>query len=87
MVTATDFLDRMLDPVAESLTPAVAERLVRLQVDAATQARIDLLAERCNEGELTPEERAEYEMYVHASGVIAILQAKARAVLAQRHDG
>jgi hypothetical protein len=43
------------------------------------QARIDNLAERCNEGSLTPAERDEYETYVRFGNFIAILQAKARA--------
>ena len=41
------------------------------------------LARRCTEGELTPEEKAEYDALVSANNVIAILQAKARAVLAR----
>jgi hypothetical protein len=82
MTSSVGFLDRILDPVAETLTPASAERLTRLVVDSETQQRIDELAEKCNEGELTPDEREEYDMYVYATGVIAILQAKARALLA-----
>jgi hypothetical protein len=39
------------------------------------------LADRCNEGLLTPEERAEYESLVAVASVIALLQAKARAAL------
>jgi NADH dehydrogenase FAD-containing subunit len=87
MVSAVDYLDRILDPVAETLSPASAERLTRLVVDSETQQRIDELAEKCNEGELTPEEREEYDMYVYATGVIAILQAKARALLARQNHG
>ena len=41
------------------------------------------LAEKCGEGQLTPDERAEYEAYVQASTLIGILQAKARQVIAQ----
>lgn len=78
-------LDRMLDPLAESLTPAAAEKLVRLQADPETQARIDELADKCTEGELTEDERTEYETYVRASDLIAILQAKARALLAKQN--
>ena len=36
------------------------------------------LAAKCNEGSLTPAERDEYEAYVQAGEMIAILQAKAR---------
>ena len=36
---------------------------------------------RINEGELTDEERAEYEGYVRANNFVAVLQAKARKIL------
>jgi hypothetical protein len=75
-------LDRLLDPVGRALTPEVARKIVSLRADAETQRRIDELADRCTEGQLTPEERADYEALVAAAGVIAILQAKARATLA-----
>jgi len=75
-------LDRILDPVGRVLTPEVARRLVALRVDARTQTHIDRLARRCNEGRLTEAERAEYETYVSAIDFVAVLQAKARALLA-----
>ena len=61
-----------------------ARKLVRLKADAKTQARVDALAEKCNEGELTAKERAEYERYVTAGNLIAILQAQARLLLANK---
>ena len=79
-------LDRMLDPVARCFTPEVARRLVDLQPDPATQARITQLAAKANEGELSPEERAEYEDYVEAVDLIGILKAKAGALLAGQTD-
>lgn len=63
------------------MTPEVARRLVALRADEAVQDRIDHLAEKCSEGELSPEERAEYEAYVRAIDFIATLQAKARKAL------
>jgi hypothetical protein len=80
METVT-YLDRMLEPVSDCLTPEVASRLVRLRADPQLQARIDALADRCTEEALTEEERAEYETYVRAGNLIAILQAKARKLL------
>jgi hypothetical protein len=77
----TDLLDRLLDPLGRSLTPDAARQLADLRADPASQRRMDDLAERCNEGSLTPEERAEYEAYVTAATLIAVLQSKARAVL------
>ena len=81
----TCVLDRLLDPLSDRLTPAMARRLVRFRADSATQARVDELATRCNEGELTPAERREYEAYVRAIHLNSILQSKARTVLAKTH--
>lgn len=78
----TPVLDRIMDPVARALTPAVARRIADLRADPEVQARIDGLAEKANEGRLSAAERAEYEAYVAAIDLIAILQSKARALLA-----
>ena len=79
----TGVLDRLLNPLSDSLTPAMARRLVTFRADSATQARVDELATKCNEGELTRVERREYEAYVRAIHLISILQSKARMVLAK----
>ncbi|MBI3281168.1 MAG: hypothetical protein HYZ57_15140 [Acidobacteria bacterium] len=41
------------------------------------------MAEKGNEGLLTAEETAEYEAYIRAMDVLAVLQHQARALLAQ----
>jgi hypothetical protein len=75
-------LDRMLEPVGRSMSLEFARELVELQADPNDQARIDELAEKCNEGLLTDDERAEYERYVQAIHLIGVLQQKAKRVLA-----
>lgn len=77
-------LDRILDPVSSLLNDEAAQKLVDLRADRQVQARVASLAEKCNEGELTSDERHEYEMYVMANHFIAILQAKARIRLARK---
>ena len=76
-------LDRLLDPFSACLTPAMARRLVKFRADAPTQARVDELATKCNEGDLTPAERREYEAYVRGVHLISDFQSKARMVLAK----
>jgi hypothetical protein len=76
-------LERILDPVGRILTPDVARALVKVRVDRKTQAQIDRLARKCNAGKLTESERAEYETFVSAIDFVAILQAKARKLLAR----
>jgi hypothetical protein len=78
-------LAKILDPVAHCFTPEVAKRVVELRADPAVQARIDELAEKCNEGTITPEEMAEYDAYIQAMDVVAVLQKKARALIVQPH--
>jgi hypothetical protein len=77
-------LERLLEPVSRSLNSEAAKTLVRIKADAETQARVDELAGKCNEGELTPAERVEYERYVTAGTLVAILQAQARLTLAKK---
>jgi hypothetical protein len=74
-------LDRLLEPLAASLSLDVAAKVADLRADEAMQSRIDYLAERSNEGLLTAEEREEYVGYLHAIDVVAVLQAKARSLL------
>lgn len=79
---ATAVLDRLLERVGGCLSAKAARELVSLRADDETQARVQELAEKCNEGLLSVEEQAEYEAYVMAASILAILQAKARARLA-----
>jgi hypothetical protein len=74
-------LDRFLDPFGAFLPPEVAQKLVDFRVDEQTQARIDELADKCNEGQLTLAEREEYDTYIAVIDFITVLQAKARTVL------
>lgn len=69
-------LDRLLDPLSLCLDEESARRVLELRVDPAVQARVDVLAERANEGQLTPDERTEYEALINADDVIAILKSK-----------
>lgn len=70
-------LERLLDPVSSSLNEEAARKLIGLKADRKADARVAELARKCNEGELTPAERHEYEAYVMAAELIAILQVKA----------
>ena len=76
-------LDRFLRPFTECLTPEVAQRIVNLQLDVQSQARLDELAAKANEGQLTDNERQEYEEFVEGIDLIGILKARARTILAQ----
>jgi hypothetical protein len=78
-------LERLLEPVSSSLNEEAARKLIAIRADAELQARVGVLARKCNEGELTPAERSEYEQYVLIGDLLAILQAKARVLLQRAH--
>ena len=78
-------LAKLLDPVAACFTPEVARQVAELHVDPDVQTRIEELADKCNEGTMTPEETAEYDAYVQAMDVVAVLQHKARTLIVQPH--
>jgi hypothetical protein len=76
-------LDRLVEPIVRTLTPEVAKAIVALRADPELQERMDELAEKCNEGRLTADEREEYETNIRFGNFIAIIQAKARRMLKQ----
>jgi len=83
MITKMSVLGQVIDPMFDK---AMAERLVNLRADAAVQERVDVLADKCTEGTLTPAEQSEYDAYVDAFEVVTLMQAKARSVLSGRQE-
>ena len=71
-------LDGLLEPLSRCLDEESARRVVQLRVAEPVQSRIDELAARANEGELTEDERDEYEALVNAADFISVLKLKAR---------
>ncbi|MCC6538758.1 MAG: hypothetical protein IT162_14480 [Bryobacterales bacterium] len=78
------YLDRLLDPMTEALTPESAAALVNLRADPEVAARVDELRRKANEGTLTPAEDAEYKEFVEAVDIVSIMQAKARRFLSRQ---
>jgi hypothetical protein len=76
-------LDSLLEPLSLCLDAESARRLLAFRIDQPVQARIELLGERANEGNLNPAERSEYEALINAADFIAILKLKARRHLDQ----
>ena len=80
--TTASALERLVGLLGGCLTPESARRLLALKADRKLQARVDYLAERCKEGLLTPDQRAEYSNYVTFGTFVAILKSQARQLLA-----
>lgn len=69
--------DSLLESAAACLGPDTVRALGEIQLSEATRCRIALLAEKANEGLLTPEEGLEYERFIEVSEIIATLRLKA----------
>lgn len=76
MATALEIeaFERGVRPVAELVFPEKAQAIMDFRPAPELQARIEELAEKSTEGQLTDPERAEYEGYVRANRFIAVLQ-------------
>jgi hypothetical protein len=75
-------LDGLLDPLASSLDPSALRQIVAFRISPEVEARIGYLAKRANDGEITPDEDAEYEALIDGADLITILKLKARTLLA-----
>ncbi len=79
--------DRGITPVLTLVLPEHAASVVNFQPDATLQQRIEELAEKANEGELTADEQAEYAGYVRANKFVAIIKRQAQRHLSAPASG
>ena len=82
MATTSEMLalDRGVRPVVEIVLPEKADAVISFRADPELEARIEELARKSTEGQLTEDERAEYAGYVRANKFVAILKRQARSV-------
>lgn len=73
--------DRVTDPVFRLLSRDQVAQIADYHGDELLQERIEELAQKANEGELTDAELAEYEGYAYANKFVAVLKAKAKRAL------
>lgn len=78
---ATIAFDRGVTPLLQVVLLDRADAVLNFRPDPALQERIEELAAKSTEGELTAQEQAEYEGYVRANKFIAVLRRQARRVL------
>jgi len=87
MSSSTTHFDRVFDSMTECFTPEVARKIADLRADDELNARLDELARKANEGQLTPAEETEYKRYVEATDVLALFKRTlGRFSLGTRHD-
>ncbi|MEY2427320.1 MAG: hypothetical protein QOJ40_205 [Verrucomicrobiota bacterium] len=80
-MTTSSLADKILDLAAECFDAPTLEALAKLRLSPKLVTRVNRLAERANEGELTPRERSEYQAYIKTSELLALIQLRARLKL------
>lgn len=83
-MTPGRMLGGVLEPLARAMTPASAREILSLQAEAGAEHRLEELGRRCDQGLLTPEERAEYQLYAEVGDQVALLRERARRFLEAR---
>ncbi|MBI5384494.1 MAG: hypothetical protein HZA90_07370 [Verrucomicrobia bacterium] len=79
--SAVAMLGGVMEPLGRCLNPEAARRILALRAGPTARRRLARLAQKCDDGQLTPEERAEYQFFVEVGDFVAVLQAKARRYL------
>ena len=69
--------DSLLESAAQCLDAESVRALGTLQLAEAAQSRLESLAQKANEGQLTVEEAQEYDRFIELGDIIATLRLKA----------
>jgi len=69
---------KMLEQLSHCLNAESAQRIVALRIDPEIQARVEVLADKANEGLLSQAERDGNKNYIEMADLIAILKLKAQ---------
>ncbi len=79
--------DSLLESAARCLDAQSVRALGALELDEAPKARLDLLAQKANDGQLTSEEAREYDRFIELGDILATLRLKAARQLDSAHAG
>ncbi|MCC6493635.1 MAG: hypothetical protein IT424_11520 [Pirellulales bacterium] len=79
--------DGGISPLLELVLPDREQAVIGYRPDPELAARIEELAKKSTEGELSDAERAEYAGYVRANKYAAILKRQAERLQARRPTG
>lgn len=77
-------LEAMIAPEQATLGTALARALLGCGFQAEQKAEIDKLLSRHNAGKLTVAQKARLDAYIRVGNLVTLLQAKARASLADK---
>ena len=73
--------DSLLESAARCLDADSVRALGALELEPAAMARLDLLAQKANEGQLTSDEAREYDRFIELGDIVATLRLKAERQL------
>lgn len=80
-ITEADILARVVAPDEPGLPPESARAILDLHFDQAALQRMEVLAEKNNQGTITAAEREEMEKYLRVGNFLDLMQSKARLSL------
>jgi hypothetical protein len=79
--STSSLADQVLDLAAECFDAPTLNALAKLRLSPKLASRVDRLAGKANEGELTSRKREEYQSYIETSELLALIQLRARLKL------
>jgi hypothetical protein len=74
-------LEALAESVAACLDAPSLRAIANMELDSRTRKRLDELAEKANEGQLSADERVEYQSLIGVSEFLGLAQLRARALL------
>jgi hypothetical protein len=69
--------DSLLESAARCLDSRSVRALASLELQDKAKQRLDVLAEKANEGQLSPQETREYDRFIEVGDILATLRLKA----------
>ena len=78
---ASSLANHVLELAAECFDASTLNALAKLRLTPKLAARVDRLADKASEGQLTPREREEYRSYIETTEMLGIIQLRARQKL------
>jgi hypothetical protein len=69
--------DSLLESAAKCLDAESVRALSTIELTGAAKSRLELLAKKANEGQLTAEEAREYDRFIELGDIITTLRLKA----------
>jgi hypothetical protein len=82
MTTVLNIMEHVIQPDRGDLTKDLARYVLSLTFTSKDQERYALLADRAQEGALTPEESRELDNFLSVNDFLTVMKAKARQSLA-----